>query len=184
MVPEKSSIGEISSKISSSPDLVLMSVRPWSNAVSTRTRQASLPMSQSNESICKSSRSGTSMGSAIFANEIRPVGDTTLVFEAVREAANSCVLPKALSGGAMLPRMLNDPCQSETGRQMARANPQYRYWTAPSQEIGRSTKQSSQIGDCLGRDHTLHQPRDKGAIFAAPSRCPKGHIDLRAARKT
>ena len=127
MVPEKSSIGEISSKISSSPDLVLMSVRPWSNAVSTRSRQASLPISQSNESICKSSRSGTSMGSAIFANEIRPVGDTTLVFEAVREAANSCVLPKALSGGAkVLLRMLNDPCQSETGRQMARANPQYR----------------------------------------------------------
>jgi hypothetical protein len=40
------------------------------------------------------------MGSAIFANEMRPVGDITLVFEAVREAANSCVLPKALSGGA------------------------------------------------------------------------------------
>jgi hypothetical protein len=57
-------------------------------------------MSQSNESICRSSRSGTSMGSAIFANEMRPVGDTTLVLEAVREAANSCVLPKALSGGA------------------------------------------------------------------------------------
>jgi hypothetical protein len=50
-----------------------------------------------------------------------------LVFEAVREAANSCVLPKALSGGAkVLLRMLNDPCQSETGRQMARANPKYR----------------------------------------------------------
>ena len=29
------------------------------------------------------------MGSAIFANEIRPVGETTLFFEAVREAANS-----------------------------------------------------------------------------------------------
>jgi hypothetical protein len=28
------------------------------------------------------------MGSAIFANEMRPVGDITLVFEAVREAAN------------------------------------------------------------------------------------------------
>jgi hypothetical protein len=67
------------------------------------------------------------MGSAIFAKEILPVGDTTLVFEAVREEANSCVLPKALSGGAkVLLRMLNDPCQSETGRQMARANPKYR----------------------------------------------------------
>ena len=40
------------------------------------------------------------MGSAIFAKEILPVGDTTLVFEAVREAANSCVLPRARSGGA------------------------------------------------------------------------------------
>ena len=29
------------------------------------------------------------MGSAIFAKEIRPVGDTTLFFEAVREAAKS-----------------------------------------------------------------------------------------------
>jgi hypothetical protein len=58
-------------------------------------------MSQSNESICKSSRYGTSMGSAIFANEILPVGDITLVvFEAVREAAKSCVLPRARSGGA------------------------------------------------------------------------------------
>ena len=78
MVPLKSSIGEISSKISSRPDLVLMSVRPSPSAASTRVRQASFPTSQSNESICRSSRSGTSMGSAIFANEIRPVGDTTL----------------------------------------------------------------------------------------------------------
>ena len=52
------------------------------------------------------------MGSAIFANEIRPVGETTLFFEAVREAANSgpsegsqvtCLCP--------FQRMLNGPSQ-------------------------------------------------------------------------
>jgi hypothetical protein len=34
----------------------------------------------------------------------------------------------------VLLRMLNDPCPSETGRQMARANPQYRRQSAISQE--------------------------------------------------
>ena len=89
MVPEKSSIGEISSKISSSPDLVFTSVRPSSRASSTRSRQAAFPTSQSKESICRSSRSGTSMGSAILAKEIRPVGETAGLSRVVREAANS-----------------------------------------------------------------------------------------------
>ena len=104
MVPEKSSIGEISSKISSRPDLVLTSVRPSSSAASTRLRQASLPTSQSKESICRSSRSGTSMGSAIFAKEIRPVGDTTVFFEAVREAAKMGPSEGPLAGDAVILR--------------------------------------------------------------------------------
>ena len=77
MVPEKSSIGEISSKISSRPDFVFTSVRPSLSALSTRSRQASFPTSQSKESTCRSRRSGTSRGSAIFAKEMRPVVDTT-----------------------------------------------------------------------------------------------------------
>src|SRR3712207_1489284 len=106
IVPEKSSIGEISSKIYTRPDLALSSVRTSSNALSRRLRHASFPTSQSNESICRSSRSGTSMGSAIFANEIRPVDDTTLFFEAVREAAKRDPSEGPQAGGAhQLPSM-------------------------------------------------------------------------------
>ena len=62
----------------------------------------------------------------------------------------------------MLLRMLNDPCQSETGRQMARANPQYRRLSATSQEPGAAQSRAVKSDDCLGRDHTLRRPRDKG----------------------
>src|SRR6478609_8510054 len=103
MVWERSSIGEISSKISSRPDLVLMSVRPSAKAVATRACQAALPISQSNDSICTSRRFGTSRGSAILAKEIRPEAETTLVFfdettlvffDAERETAKVMVLPR------------------------------------------------------------------------------------------
>ncbi len=47
MVPEKSSIGEISSKISSRPDRVETSSRPSALACSTRACHSSLPRSQS-----------------------------------------------------------------------------------------------------------------------------------------
>jgi hypothetical protein len=58
---------------------------------------------------------------------MRPVGDITFVFEAVREAANSlCPSEGSQWRSEVLLRMLNGPSQSETGRQMARANPQYR----------------------------------------------------------
>jgi hypothetical protein len=47
-----------------------------------------LPISQSKDSTWRSSRLGTSSGSWIFAKEIRPLGETTLVFfDAVRETA-------------------------------------------------------------------------------------------------
>ncbi len=46
MVSLKSSMGEISSKISSSPDRVLTSVRPAANCSSTFRIHVSLPISQ------------------------------------------------------------------------------------------------------------------------------------------
>jgi hypothetical protein len=53
----------------------------------------------------------------------------------------------------MLLRMLNDPCQSETGRQMARANPQYRRCYAKSQEPGaalaRAVKSSTALAEII-----------------------------------
>src|SRR3990170_449056 len=64
--PLKSSIGEISSRISARP--------PTASACSSGgggARHSGLPMSQSNEAVCRASRSGTSSGSEIFANETR-----------------------------------------------------------------------------------------------------------------
>src|SRR5512139_770991 len=93
--PEKSSMGLISSKISSKPDVWGTSVRPAASAASTRAFQASLPSSQSNDSICRPRRLGTSSGSRILAKETRvgalgmrsevPAGGTA-VLRAVREA--------------------------------------------------------------------------------------------------
>ena len=87
--PEKSSIGEISSKISSRPDLVGTSC-PLSRAASTRAFQASLPSSQSKLSVWRARRFGTSRGSLIFAKEMRSGAVLAPLFEfaeAVREAA-------------------------------------------------------------------------------------------------
>ena len=86
MVPVKSSIGLISSKISSRPDCSGRSLRLFSFSASIRSRQRSLPSSQSNESVCRARRLGTSRGSLIRANEMR-CGPGT-VAEALREAAN------------------------------------------------------------------------------------------------
>src|SRR5436190_173270 len=91
--PEKSSIGEISSKISSSPERSGTSVRPASLAAATRACHRSLPSSQSKLSVWRARRSGTSRGSRIFAKDRRPeavrpefvLGDT--FWDAVREAA-------------------------------------------------------------------------------------------------
>ncbi|CAM5530197.1 hypothetical protein SXANM310S_00404 [Streptomyces xanthochromogenes] len=88
--PEKSSIGEISSKISSRPDLVGTSC-PLSRAASTRDFQAALPSSQSKLSVCSARRFGTSRGSLIFAKEMRSGAVLAPLFvlavEALREAA-------------------------------------------------------------------------------------------------
>src|SRR5207342_231764 len=53
MVPEKSSMGLISSKISSSPDWVGTSLRPAFKDASTRDFHLSLPSSQSKELVCR-----------------------------------------------------------------------------------------------------------------------------------
>ena len=62
IVPEKSSIGLISSKISSRPDFVGTSSRPRLAAASTRACQASLPSSQSKLSVCRARRFGNLEG--------------------------------------------------------------------------------------------------------------------------
>jgi hypothetical protein len=62
--PEKSSIGEISPRISSRPER-------GSVSLATRARHLSFPTSQSNESVCRASRFGTSRGSRILAKETR-----------------------------------------------------------------------------------------------------------------
>src|SRR6478609_4069234 len=60
--PEKSSIGEISSRISS---------RPLGVGSVCRERQLGPPTSQSNESVCSARRFGTSSGSRSLAKETR-----------------------------------------------------------------------------------------------------------------
>src|SRR5215472_7599310 len=86
MVPVKSSIGLISSKISSSPDCSGTSLSPAFLADVTRLSQRSFPSSQSNDSVCRARRPGTSRGSLMRANEIRRVAEA--VAEALRDAAN------------------------------------------------------------------------------------------------
>src|SRR5215831_79842 len=86
IVPEKSSIGLISSKISSSPDCSGTSLRPASLAAWTRVFHLSLPSSQSNDSVCRASRSGTFRGSVIRAKDTRR--GPRFVAEALRDAAN------------------------------------------------------------------------------------------------
>src|SRR6202035_2197204 len=86
IVPEKSSIGLISSKISSRPDCSAMFLLPASLAAWIRAFHFSLPSNQSNDSVCKASRSGTFRGSLIRAKETR--WGPRFVAEALREAAN------------------------------------------------------------------------------------------------
>src|ERR671927_2028522 len=89
MEPEKSSIGEISSKISSRPEVVGTSCRPLSRAASTRACHLAFPRSQSKLSVCNARRFGTSSGSRILPKEIRPeaVRLREPEADAVREAA-------------------------------------------------------------------------------------------------
>src|SRR3954453_14437376 len=87
--PEKSSIGEISSKISSRPEVVGTLCRLPSRAAATRACHLALPSSQSKLSVCNARRFGTSRGSRILPKEIRPEAVRLVEPEAdaVREAA-------------------------------------------------------------------------------------------------
>ena len=90
MVSARSSIGEISSKISSRPLRLGRSVRPWATPSAVRSTQKSLPTSQSKLSVCNASRSGTVNVSVILANERREADRPFLVdflLDAVRAAA-------------------------------------------------------------------------------------------------
>ena len=71
IVSPRSSIGEISSKISPRPLFSLTSVRPAFLASATRAFQASLPTSHPKDSVCRARRSGTVSVSEILANERR-----------------------------------------------------------------------------------------------------------------
>jgi hypothetical protein len=88
--PEKSSMGEISSKISSRPERSGTSVRPDALAAATRACQRSLPSNQSKLSVWRANRSGTSRGSWIWAKLSRPEAVRAVVtfWDALREAAN------------------------------------------------------------------------------------------------
>jgi hypothetical protein len=82
MVPEKSSIGLISSRISASPDRAC-------STPDTRVCQASSPTSQSNDSVWMARRLGTSRCSVILPKEIRRgayVLDVKLVFAGREDA--------------------------------------------------------------------------------------------------
>src|SRR5215204_5894251 len=87
IVPEKSSIGLISSRISCSPEADGRSSWPSASAVSTRACQRELPSSQSKLSIWSARRLGTSRGSRILAKEMRR--GLLVVVGAVRVAAKS-----------------------------------------------------------------------------------------------
>ena len=70
IVSEKSSIGEISSKISCRPVFSETS-SPLALRAATVVSHRSLPTSQSKLSVCSEMRGGTSRGSVIFAKEVR-----------------------------------------------------------------------------------------------------------------
>src|ERR1700678_1629780 len=105
IVPEKSSIGLISSKISSRPDCSAMFLLPASLAAWIRAFHFSLPSSQSNDSVCRASRSGTFRGSLIRAKDTR--WGPRFVAEALRDAANRG--PSELCRGTIIARTPNAP---------------------------------------------------------------------------
>src|SRR5215468_903540 len=113
IVPEKSSIGLISSKISSSPDCSGTSLRPASLAAWIRAFHLSLPSSQSNDSVCRASRSGTFRGSLIRAKDTRR--GPRFVAEALRDAANrgpSELVAELSPHARQTPHGRKTPCQT------------------------------------------------------------------------
>src|ERR1700685_354928 len=111
MVPVKSSMGLISSKISSSPDCSGRFLWPAFFSASSRDRQRSLPSSQSKDSVCRARRLGTSRGSSMRAKETRWGPET--VAEALREAANRG--PSELDSRRGASRARETPCGYAAG---------------------------------------------------------------------
>src|SRR6476659_1241654 len=123
MVPEKSSIGLISSKISSRPDCSATSLRPASNASLIRACHLSLPSSQSKDSVWRARRSGTLSGSVMRAKDTRREPEfeaEVVVAEALRDAANRG--PSELCRGNITARTPNAPRQNpvDAGRDRGR----------------------------------------------------------------
>jgi hypothetical protein len=80
--PEKSSIGDSSYSTSSSPPTGLASP-VLAPRVTADSRQRGAPISHSNESVCTSSKPGTSSGSRSLANEMRSGAPGTELLEEV-----------------------------------------------------------------------------------------------------
>ena len=102
------------------------------------------------------------MGSAIFANEIRPVGDTTLFFEAVREAAKRDPSEGPLAGGAHLSKHAERPESRRNGstdREGQTPNIDAKPDTVNRSGAGRSRSVKS---DQPGVEHTPLTGVDKG----------------------
>ncbi len=92
--PEKSSIGESSLRISSRPEIRVPS---FAGSASTRARHASLPTSQSKDSVCNARRLGTSSGSRILAKDVRG-GDP-----GIPNVSRAVVLPERETAAKMRP---------------------------------------------------------------------------------
>src|SRR3954471_5949648 len=84
MVSEKSRMGLISVRISSSPH------RAPGSAVA---RHSSAPMSHLKEAVCRARRSGTSNGSEIRAKEMRRGASEDVADDVERDAAKFVLLP-------------------------------------------------------------------------------------------
>ena len=97
IVSEKSSIGEISSKISWSPDFCESS-SPALRRSATLFSHFSFPISQSKLSVWRARSCGTSRGSEILAKEMRR--GLLLVLFLLREAAKSGPSEAHMCGGA------------------------------------------------------------------------------------
>ena len=136
MLPAKSSIGEISSRMSARPEVCGTSSRPAEAASAARSCQRSLPSSQSNEVVCRLSRSGTSRGSPSFAKVTRG--------EAVRSAMSvvRSVLEAAKGGSFHRPMTESQARRTPVGRWSERCRDQATEPTGDAQRKDRAYTKS------------------------------------------
>ena len=136
MLPAKSSIGEISSRMSARPEVCGTSSRPAAAASAARSCQRSLPSNQSNEVVCRLSRSGTSRGSPSFAKVTRG--------EAVRSAMSvvRSVLEAAKGGSFHRPMTESQARRTPVGRWSRRCRGQATEPTGDAQRKDRAYTKS------------------------------------------